>query len=263
MIARVERLGGAGVAAVSWLGAMGRFAASTVLAMVTPPFHFRSILRQLDSIGFGSLFIVGLTGFFAGLVFAWNSLDALMMMQAEGMVAPSMALSLSREIAPMLTALLVAGRTGSAVASELGTMRVSEQVDAMEIMGVDPIHYLVAPRAWAMIISLPLLDCTFLFMGLAGSVMVASPYGISPNLFIQEALRMADANDVLIGVVKCFVFGLMIVVIAAREGLSASGGARGVGKSATTTVVIASVLVLVLDYGMMLILAPLMLGFEL
>ena len=247
---------------IDWLGSTTRFALRTVRAMFKTPFRLRLLMHQLDTVGFGSLFIVGLTGLFAGLVFAMNSLNALLVMRAEGMVAPSMTLSLSRELGPILASLLVAGRSGSAIATELGTMRVSEQVDALEMMGVDPVQYLVAPRAWALVISLPLLNAIFVFMGLVGSVVAADPYGISAQLFAQEAMRMVDANDFLIGGIKTLIFGFMIAVVAASQGLRAEGGARGVGQSATKTVVIASVLVLVLDYILMVILAPVMLGFD-
>ena len=258
----VERIGEITVDVIDWIGGSARFAVRTAAAMVRPPFRIKLLLEQLDSVGFGSLFIVGLTGLFAGLVFAMNTLNALLMMRAEGMVAPSMTLSLSRELGPILASLLVAGRSGSAIATELGTMRVSEQVDAMEMMGVDPVQYLVAPRAWALVISLPLLNFIFVFMGLLGSVIAAEPYGISAQLFAQEAMRLVDANDYLIGGIKTLIFGFMIAVVAARQGLMAEGGARGVGLSATKTVVIASVLVLVLDYLLMVILAPAMLGFD-
>ena len=162
----------------------------------------------------------------------------------------------------MLSALLVAGRSGSAVATELGTMKVTEQVDAMEMMGVNPMHYLVVPRSLALVISLPLLNTIFVFTGLLGSVIAAEPYGISAQLFAQEAMRMVDANDFWIGNIKAVCFGFMISVVAAREGLRAQGGARGVGNAATKTVVLASVLVLVMDYILMVILAPIMLGWD-
>ena len=255
----VERLGEIVVNTIEWFGASLRFSRRMAVAMCKPPFRFGNILHQLDTVGFGSVFIVGLTGLFAGLVFAMNSLNALAWMGAEGMVAPSMTLSLSRELGPILTSLLVAGRSGSAIATELGTMRVSEQVDALEMMGVDPVQYLVAPRAWALVISLPLLNFTFVLMGLIGSVIAASPYDISAQLFAQEAMRMADANDYLSGGIKTVVFGFMIAAVAARQGLNAMGGARGVGLAATQTVVVTSVLVLFLDYLMMLIIGPLML----
>ncbi len=258
----ISNFGGLVLNGIEWVGGTARFALRTVRAMFQSPFRPRMLMQQLDTVGFGSLFIVGLTGLFAGLVFAMNSLNALLVMRAEGMVAPSMTLSLSRELGPILASLLVAGRSGSAIATELGTMRVSEQVDALEMMGVDPVQYLVAPRAWALVISLPLLNFIFVFMGLLGSVMAADPYGISAQLFAQEAMRMVDANDFLIGGIKTLLFGFMIAVVAARQGLLAEGGARGVGKSATNTVVISSVLVLVFDYLLMVILAPVMLGFD-
>ena len=259
----IANLGGMIIETIDWVGSTTQFALRTARAMFRTPVRFRLLLQQLDTVGFGSLFIVGLTGLFAGLVFAMNSLNALLVMRAEGMVAPSMTLSLSRELGPILASLLVAGRSGSAIATELGTMRVSEQVDALEMMGVDPVQYLVAPRAWALVISLPLLNAIFVFMGLVGSVLAADPYGISAQLFAQEAMRMVDANDFLIGGIKTLIFGFMIAVVAASQGLRAQGGARGVGQSATKTVVIASVLVLIFDYLLMVILAPVMLGFNL
>jgi phospholipid/cholesterol/gamma-HCH transport system permease protein len=258
----VERLGGAVLRMISWTGSRTLLAWQTFWAMTKPPYHVRQLMQQLDRVGFGSLPIVALTGLFTGLVFSMNTLNALIELQAEGMVAPSMTLSLSRELGPILTALLVAGRSGSAVSTELGTMRVTEQVDAMTVMGVDPVSYLVAPRAIALLVTLPLLDGIFVLTGLYGSILAAEPFGISGQLFIQEALRMADANDLYVGMLKSLVFGFMIAVVAAGEGFSAEGGAKGVGEAATRTVVITSLLILVLDYLMMLVLAPVMLGFD-
>lgn len=259
----IENLGAMVVAGIDSLGGMLKLAWLTLLRLPSRPVRWRSILAQLDQIGFGSIFIVSLTGFFAGMVFGMNTLNALIELQAEGMVAPSMTLALSRELGPILTGLLVAGRTGSAISTELGTMRVTEQIDAMEMMGVDPIQYLVVPRALALIICLPLLDAIFVFAGIYGSMVAAEPFGISYSLFIQEALRLVDSNDFLIGAIKMVVFGLMIAVVSAYEGMRASGGARGVGLSATRTVVITSLMVLTLDWILMLILAPVMLGFDL
>jgi phospholipid/cholesterol/gamma-HCH transport system permease protein len=258
----IDDLGGAVMRVVEWLGSRMVLAGRTFLAMAKPPYHFRQLMQQLDRVGFGSLPIVALTGLFTGLVFSMNTLNALIELQAEGMVAPSMTLSLSRELGPILTALLVAGRSGSAVATELGTMRVTEQIDAMTVMGVNPIAYLVAPRAIALLVTLPLLDGIFVFTGLYGSILAAEPFGITGQLFIQEALRMADANDLYVGMLKSLVFGFMIAVVAAGEGFSATGGAKGVGEAATRTVVITSLFILVLDYLMMLVLAPIMLGFD-
>ena len=142
-------------------------------------------------------------------------------------------------------------------------MKVSEQVDAMEMMGVDPIRYLAVPRTWALVLAMPLLNAFFVFCGLIGSVAAAAPYDITAQLFAQEALRLVDANDFLIGTIKAVFFGFMIAVVATRQGLTATGGARGVGEAATVTVVVTSVLVLLMDYLLMLLLAPMMLGFSL
>ncbi|MBM65009.1 MAG: ABC transporter permease [Myxococcales bacterium] len=259
----VENLGSAVVEGIDRLGGMLRLCGATLRRMPSPPYRVRLILNQLDQIGFGSIFIVSLTGFFTGMVFALNSLNALTELQAEGMVAPSMTLALTRELGPILTGLLVAGRTGSAIATELGTMRVTEQIDAMEMMGVDPVKYLVVPRAIALVICMPLLNAIFIFTGIYGSIIAAEPFGINAALFIQEALRMVDANDVLIGVIKMVAFGLMISAVAAYEGMRARGGAKGVGLSATRSVVITSLMVLALDWILMLMLAPVMLGFDL
>jgi|TARA_B000000557_G_scaffold212755_1_gene178986 phospholipid/cholesterol/gamma-HCH transport system permease protein len=259
----IENLGSMVMETIDRMGGMLRLCGATVTRMPIPPFRARLVFSQLDQIGFGSIFIVSLTGFFTGMVFALNSLNALTELQAEGMVAPSMTLALTRELGPILTGLLVAGRTGSAIATEIGTMRVTEQIDAMEMMGVDPIKYLVVPRAIALVVCLPLLNAMFVFTGIYGSIIAAEPFGISASLFIQEALRMVDANDFWIGTIKMVAFGLMIAAVSAYEGMAARGGAKGVGMSATRSVVITSLMVLALDWIIMLLLAPVMLDFDL
>ena len=218
-------------------------------AVVQPPFRVGLWLEQAEFIGFGSLFIILLTGTFTGAVFTLQTVNALAKVGMESMVGSSVMLATTRELGPVLTALMVAGRVGSAMATELGTMRVSEQIDAMEVMAVDPINYLVAPRLLACITMVPCLCMLFDVVANMGAYAVAVWFlGIDEGAYTARITWYLEPSDVVHGVMKAGLFGLTIGAIACRRGLSARGGARGVGSATTETVVSASIAVFMLDY---------------
>ncbi|UCD84503.1 MAG: ABC transporter permease [Deltaproteobacteria bacterium] len=222
---------------------------TTMRLMVKPPFRLNLLSKQMEFVGVQSTFIVALTGTFTGMVFALQSSYAFKLLNAEGMIAPAVGLSLTRELAPVLTGLMVTGRVGSAMAAELGTMRVTEQIDALFAMAIDPIKYLVVPRVIAGIIMVPLLTILFNFVGNVGSYIVGvGILGLNSERYINDIVYMVDLPDLYHGVIKAGFFGLLITLIGCSRGFYSAGGAEGVGRAATQAVVIASVLILVSDY---------------
>jgi len=231
-------------------GQMLFYAAEVVAWAFRPPFRFDQILTQMAFIGAGSAFIVGVTGSFAGMVFALQLNYAMKQFAAEGYVGGSTAFALSRELAPVFTALMVTGRAGSAIATELGTMRVTEQVDAMESMAVSPIQYLVVPRVIASLIMFPILTMLFDALGFAGAyVMGVFVANIPVGPFIEHTRQMLGPDDIFHGLGKAVVFGALVSIITTWRGYSATGGARGVGEGTTRAVVASSIAILLADYA--------------
>jgi phospholipid/cholesterol/gamma-HCH transport system permease protein len=213
------------------------------------PYRIFLFLQQCEYIGVGSLPIVLLTGLFAGLVFALQSSIAFAKFNAESLVGATVVISLARELGPVLTGLMVTGRAGSAIATEIGTMRVTEQIDALESMAVSPIQYLVLPRVLALIVVMPLLTLLFNYVGFLGAFII-SVYqaGINEGTFMGRIYQVVDIIDLLGGLFKSSAFGFVIGVIGCHRGMNAEGGSRGVGVAATRTVVTCSVSILILDY---------------
>ncbi len=217
--------------------------------LVRPPYRFHLVLEQAEFVGVGSLFIVMLTGLFTGLVMALQSSFAFAKFSAESLVGATVVISLCRELAPVLTGLMVTGRAGSAIATELGTMRVSEQIDALETMAVSPVQYLVVPRVIALTLCMPLLTMLFNAVGFVGAYMIGVfQIGIDVGTFMGRIHQIVDVTDLLGGLFKSAVFGFAIALIACQKGMNASGGSKGVGEAATKTVVSGSVIILLLDY---------------
>jgi phospholipid/cholesterol/gamma-HCH transport system permease protein len=236
-------------AAFEDFGRMIFFAVETVAWAFRPPFRPDLIVTQMALIGVGSAFIVGATGLSAGMVFALQMNYALKQFAAEGFVGGSVAFSLARELSPVFTALMVTGRAGSAIATELGTMRVTEQIDAMESMAVNPIQYLVVPRIIASIVMFPFLTMIFNVIGYGGGfVMGVYVARIPIGPFLEHTREFMDPEDILHGLLKAVVFGAIVSIITTWRGYAASGGARGVGEGTTRGVVMSSIAVLVADY---------------
>ncbi len=237
-------------AALEDFGQMLFFAAEVVAWAFRPPFRLDQLLAQMAFIGAGSAFIVGVTGSFAGMVFGLQMNYAMKQFAAEGYVGGSTAFALSRELSPVFTALMVTGRAGSAIATELGTMRVTEQIDAMESMAVSPIQYLVVPRVLASLIMFPVLTMLFNALGYAGAyLMGVYVAGIPVGPFIEHTREFLGIDDIFHGLGKAVVFGALVAIITTWRGYSASGGARGVGEGTTRAVVASSVAILLADYA--------------
>ncbi|NOZ85153.1 MAG: ABC transporter permease [Deltaproteobacteria bacterium] len=244
----VELLLGALKRIIEGAGNYAIFSARAVKLAFLPPFRLRLILSQMEFIGVNSFFIVFLTGSFAGMVFALQSSYAFKLFSAQDLVGSTVALSLTREIGPVFTALVVTGRAGSAMAAELGAMRVTEQIDALETMAVEPIQYLAAPRLIASTVMLPVLTMVFDAVGTIGAYIVGVYYvGIDAGTFINRIQYYVDPEDVYNGLIKAAVFGMVMATVSCYKGFFAKGGAKGVGEAITRAVVLTSVSVLFVD----------------
>ena len=203
----------------------------------------------MEFVGWGSLFIIILTGFFTGAILAYQCAYAFGLFGAEALTGSTVALALCQEMGPALTAIMVAGRASSGMATVLGTMRVTEQIDAMKTMAVDPVQYLIVPRIWASVLMLPVLCGVFDFVGIVAAYVVGIVFsGIDFGSFDSMIDSILTPYDVYGGFIKAAVFGLIISFIGCYKGYFASGGAKGVGEATTDAVVYASVTVLILDY---------------
>jgi phospholipid/cholesterol/gamma-HCH transport system permease protein len=213
------------------------------------PRYLTDLLMQMDTIGFGSLPIVLLTGFFTGAVLGLQTYRTLQRFGEVGLLGQAVSLSIVRELGPVLTALMVAGRVSSGIASELGSMLVSEQIDAMRALGTDPLRKLVAPRFFATLLTLPLLTVLADFFGMLGGYFVSSTTAhLTGEQYWTSVYQALDFSDVTQGLSKPFFFAVVVALVGCYFGLHTSGGTEGVGRSTTQAMVVASVLILVLDF---------------
>jgi phospholipid/cholesterol/gamma-HCH transport system permease protein len=249
IIRQIEALGALPLAFLSELGLILLFFARSIKAAFRRPWRFTLWFQQAEFVGVGSLFIIFLTGIFTGAVFTLQSVQALQRFGLESMVGSMVVLAVSRELAPVLTSLMVAGRVGSAMATELGTMRVSEQIDAMEVMAVDPYSFLVAPRILASVVMVPALTMIFDMVATFGSYVVATIFmDIDQGSYMSRIEWYVDPFDFMHGLYKSVVFGAMVALIGCYKGYNAKGGARGVGIATTQAVVLASIGIFILNY---------------
>src|SRR5271170_2679151 len=220
----------------------------SVANVFSPPHYWTDTLEQMDLIGVGSLPIVATAGFFIGGVLVLQTSSQFERFGETALTGEAVALALVRELGPTITALLVAGRNASGIASELGSMVVTEQVDAMRALGTDPYRKLVTPRVVATIAMLPLLTAVADFVGLVGGFLVSYfQLRLSPSEFWHRAINALDFGDLVQGVSKPVVFGLILATVGCYEGLRVRGGTQGVGRATTTAVVVASVTLIVAD----------------
>ncbi|MBF0609876.1 MAG: ABC transporter permease [Magnetococcales bacterium] len=234
---------------VQEMGRMALFLFQGALAMVTPPFRFQLLLKQISFIGIHSLFVIVLTAVFTGMVLGLQGYYTLSRFGSEALLGPAVALSIIRELGPVLTGLMVTGRAGSALTAELGIMRIREQVDALHAMGINPIKYLVAPRMEAGLLVLPLLTAIFDLVGIYGGYLVAVQLlGMSSGTYFGGIETALLPKDLWVGLLKAFSFGLIITWVCTYKGYTTSRGAEGVSRSTTSAVVLSSVLILVWDY---------------
>lgn len=231
------------------LGATVLLFARAVTWLLRPPFRIGQLMLAIEFIGAGSLFIAGLVGMFTGMAFTVSSIVGFRQFSAEGMVGGIVALALARELAPVLAAVVVTARAGSTMASELGNMRVTEQIDAITTMGVSPIQYLVVPRILATVIVLPLLALAFGIAGMFGAYVVGVLWqGIDPGVFFDRVEQFVKWSDIRMLLVKSAVFGVIVSTICCKKGFFASGGARGVGEATAKAVVASIVAIFAADY---------------
>jgi phospholipid/cholesterol/gamma-HCH transport system permease protein len=217
--------------------------------LVRPPYDVPEHFRQMVRVGVDSIPVVFLTTLFTGMVLALQTFNGFKRFHAESLVGSVVALSLTRELAPVLTALMVTGRVGSAMAAELGTMRVTEQIDALTALGTEPVQYLVVPRVAASVLMMPLLVILGDFVGMYGGYLVAVQLlGANPITYIENSFQFLEISDVTSGIIKAAVFGLIFSLLACVRGYYTEGGAEGVGRATTRAVVSGSLSVLFADF---------------
>ncbi len=222
---------------------------STIAWMFRPPYRFRVLFKQMEFVGVNSIIVVLIAGAFTGMVFALQSYYGFRMFGGESLVGATVALGVTRELGPVFTALMVTGRVGSAMAAEIGTMKVTEQIDALHTMSVNPVHYLVMPRIVAAIVMLPVLTVVSDFVGIVGGYFVGVELlNINSGIFVAKIVEFVDLGDIYNGLIKAACFGLILSLIGCYKGMKTTGGAEGVGKATTQSVVLASVTIFISDY---------------
>jgi phospholipid/cholesterol/gamma-HCH transport system permease protein len=240
------------------LGSFLILAGQSLSWLIRPPFRFLPFLAAFEFIGAGSTFIVGLVGLFTGMAFTVSTIVGFRQFSAEGMVGGVVALALARELAPVLAAVVVTARAGSTMASELGNMRVTEQIDAITTMGVSPVQYLVVPRMVATTLMLPILAIFFGLAGMGGAYLVAvGMQGIDPGIFWDKVHQFVRMSDIRMTLTKSLIFGFIVSVICCKKGFYASGGARGVGEATANAVVASIVAIFASDYMVTVLLTEL------
>jgi phospholipid/cholesterol/gamma-HCH transport system permease protein len=207
------------------------------------------VLHQLLEIGYRSQAVVIVTGAFTGAVFTAQTFFQFSALNMDSAVGPVVSVAMCRELGPVLTGLMVAGRVGASMSAELGTMKVTQQIDALRALAVSPVDYLVAPRVVAIFFAMPMLVAQCIFFGIFSGYLVATKIlGVNSAYYLANMSRFTELNDILMGLIKAFIFGLIIVIISCREGLHASNGAVGVGRATTEAVVIGSLAVLIVNF---------------
>lgn len=232
--------------------ALGRFtiyAMSTVMWFIRPPFRTRLFIEQMVFMGNKSLYIVLLTSSFSGMVFAFQIYSGFTAFSVDSFVGPIVAIAVCKELAPVLTGLVVAGRCGAAMAAEIGTMKVTEQIDALEVMGVNSIQYLAVPKIFATVVTMPMLTAIFMLVANTGSYLVGTKIlGIDPVMYFAKVDDFMNLSMIAEGMIKAAVFGYLIALVGTYQGFAVVGGAEGVGKGTNLAVVHGMILVLVVDF---------------
>ncbi|MFH0871146.1 MAG: ABC transporter permease [bacterium] len=249
IIAWIRRLGALFLQLLERMGRTVTFLWTTLFWAVIPPFRFRQIVNRIRFIGVKSTLIIVLTGAFTGMALGLQLFHTLRRFGAESMLGPAIALSLLRELGPVLSALMVTGRAGSALAAEIGIMRLSEQIDALEAMALNPYRYLVVPNLIAGIIAFPLMASIFNVVGIYGGYLVGvKMLGLGPGVYWGEMQNLVDMKDILDGLYKSVSFGVIVTWICSYKGFFTGYGAEGVSRATTEGVVLSSVLILAWDY---------------
>ncbi|MDX1711197.1 MAG: ABC transporter permease [Rhodovibrionaceae bacterium] len=245
----LQPLGRAFLAFLEATGRLSIFTFSAVSHCIRPPIYPRLIARQMIEIGYYSLPVVGLTAIFTGMVLALQSYTGFARFSAESAIPQVVVVSITRELGPVLAGLMVAGRIGAAMAAEIGTMRVTEQIDALTTLATNPFKYLVAPRLIAGTAMLPLLVLVADVIGVFGGYLIAgTKLGFNPATYLKNTVNFLETMDVVSGLVKAAVFGFLITLMGCYHGYQSRGGAQGVGQATTNAVVSASILILSFNY---------------
>ena len=245
----VATLGASVLGLIRSAGALGLFALSGISHLFRPPFYWRAFLAAFVDFAYFSLPVVALTAIFSGMVIALQSYSGFARFNAQSAIAGIVVLSVVRELGPVLAGLMVAGRVGAAMAAEIGTMRVTDQIDALGTLSTNPMKYLVTPRLLAGTLALPLLVVVADILGVMGGFIVSVlKLGFSPSNYILNTFAILKTADVTVGLAKAAVFGFLIALMGCYNGYHSRGGAQGVGASTTASVVGASILVLAFDY---------------
>jgi phospholipid/cholesterol/gamma-HCH transport system permease protein len=244
-----EKLWAAPTHIVEEVGTHAMLFGQAVRWMFKRPFRVGVLVEQMDFIGVQSLLIVSMIGLFVGMVFALQLTAALRQFGTEGFVGATLGLAVTRELSPVFTSIVVAARAGAGMATELGSMRITEQIDALATLAVNPVQYLVTPRVLAGTIMVPLLSMLFVIMAMLGGYGVAVWIeNVDPGVFMENARWLVESKDIMQGLTKATVFGCALTTISCAQGFNASGGAKGVGVGTTRAVVGSFVTILVLDY---------------
>lgn len=231
------------------LGRLTLYMFSTFLWFIRPPFRAKLFLEQMVFMGNKSLFIIILTSSFSGMVFAFQIYSGFTAFSVDSFVGPIVAIAVCKELAPVLSGLVVAGRCGAAMAAEIGTMKVTEQVDALEVMGVNSIQYLAVPKIFATIITMPMLTAIFMLIANTGSYLVGTKVlGIDEVMYFAKIGDFMKGTMIIEGLIKAAVFGYLIAIIGTYQGFAVKGGAEGVGKGTNLAVVWGMIVVLVVDF---------------
>ncbi len=250
MIERFLRIVGShAISVLRTMGHMLLFLLNALYFVFTPPFKHRQLLREIRFIGAKSMTVILLMGSFTGMVLALQIFYTLRKVGSEAMLGPAIALSLIRELGPVLSALTITGRAGSALTAEIGIMRITEQIDALSAMALNPVRYLITPKIVAAIIVFPLLTSIFDVIGIYGGYLVGVKLlGLSSGTYFSEMEHFVDMQDIRIGLYKALTFGILVLWVCCYKGFYTGYGAEGVSKSTTNAVVMSSVLILISDY---------------
>jgi phospholipid/cholesterol/gamma-HCH transport system permease protein len=246
-----EVIGRRTIEIVEALGRFGAFFGVALAVLFTPPFKLRAFLGRIHYIGFNSLLIILLTGTFTGMVLGLQIFFVLSRFGSEAYLGPAVALSIIRELGPVLSALMITGRAGSALTAEIGIMRITEQIDALTVMALNPVRYLVVPSLLAGLVTFPMMTALFDVVGIFGGYLVGVQLlGISEGTYFGEMKTFVDMKDIMTGFWKSVSFGVVVTWVATYKGFHVGHGAEGVARATTQSVVLASVLILVWDYFM-------------
>jgi phospholipid/cholesterol/gamma-HCH transport system permease protein len=249
--AAVEGIGERVYGMVQELGAVSTLLFRVAAGAPRRPFEFRNIIKQMEEVGVRSMPVVLVTATFTGMVLALQSFSGFERFGATSLVGTVVALSITRELGPVFAGLMVSGRVGASMAAELGTMKVTEQIDALVTLATDPVKYLVVPRVIAATVVLPILVVFADLVGILGGYFVAvHVMGANPHVYVAKTYQYLEFRDIYTGLVKAAVFGALIALISCHHGFAAGGGAEGVGRATTRAVVTSSMMVLVSDYFM-------------